>query len=438
MYVKDGTGATVAKKDVPNQEAFVGFEMAFTIKSSGNYSIGFYADAIGGDWAVFDVAELGYLGASQADPTPSPQPSNPGGTSSGSDGTKTETTRNPDGSKTVVTKKPDGTVITVDTAANGDKVEKVENKDGSSQTKMETSIGTSVTTVDADGKTQAKVELPVKTVEAAVQNHQAVTLPMPAIAVAQDTENAATVTISVPKDAAVKAKIPVEKPTAGTVAVLVHPDGTEEILRTSAPTSDGIILSITGNMTVKVIDNSKPFEDVNDSHWAKDSVAFVTSRELFRGTGKSTFSPQATMTRSMLATVLFRLDGEKAGQVKHDFNDVTDNTWYADAVAWAADTGVVQGVGNDNFAPNSEISREALCTMIYRYAKLIGAEGQPGSVNEFLDAGSVAEWASEAVQWCIGSGLVGGKGNGVLDPKGTATRAEVAAVLERLVTLIQK
>lgn len=401
MYVKDADGKLLGKTDVPNQSDYAGFEVPFTLAADGSCTIGFYAEGKGGDWAVFDAAELGSLAkVDPSTPTPPSKPvTNPGGstttTKTDSDGTRTETTKYTDGSQTVVTVKPDGTET-------------------------------------------IHVELSEKAVEASVQSSLPLTLPMPEVAVAGNMEDAAAVTISLPKDVSVKVELPVEKPTAGTVAVLVHPDGTEEVVRTSVPTADGIVMNLTGDTTVKVIDNSKPFEDVSDSHWARDSVAFVTSRELFRGTGDSTFAPQATMTRSMLATVLFRLDGEKAGQAKHDFNDVPGNTWYSDAVAWAADTGVVQGTGNGGFAPDQTISREALCTMIYRYAKLIGVEGQPGSANEFKDADSVAGWASEAVQWCIGSGLVGGKGDGILDPKGTATRAEVAVILERLVTLIQK
>jgi len=354
-------------------------------------------------------------------------------------GTVTETTKHPDGSKTVVETKKDGTVTTKETASNGDKTETVAKADGSSETKMETKSGaTSTTSVDTTGKVEAKVELPKKAIETAVEKKETVTLPMPEVPVTKDTSKAPTVEISAPDDTEVKVKVPVEKPSAGTVAVIVHPDGTEEIVKMSAVTENGVALNVSGDVTVKIVDNSKDFHDVASNNWAKDSVDFVTSRELFKGTSESTFAPEAEMTRSMLVTVLFRLDGEKKGNVNASFNDVTGGTWYTDAVAWASSTGVVQGVGDGSFAPDVSINRESLCVMIYRYAKTMGLTGTTGSLSGFGDASNVSGWASEAMAWAVGSGIVNGKDGGALDPQGTASRAEVAAILERLVNLNAK
>lgn len=236
----------------------------------------------------------------------------------------------------------------------------------------------------------------------------------------------------------VKAALPVKD---GQVAVLVDADGNETIIQKSLVEDGTAYVMLDGSATVKFVDNSKTFDDVSASSWYSGAVTFASSHELFNGTGDgSTFSPDADMTRAMLATVLWRLESEaEAGQGAVDFADAVSGSWYADGVAWASAEGIVQGTGGNNFSPDNSITREQLATMLYRYAINRSLDtGKRANLNGYTDRASVSDWASDAMQWAVAVGLIQGKGNGVLDATGTATRAEVATILQRLVGLMVK
>ena len=233
--------------------------------------------------------------------------------------------------------------------------------------------------------------------------------PVPAVSSSRQAEELG---ITIPKNTTVKVEIPVRNVTPGTVVVIVHADGTEEIVRTSVVTKNGVALELTGSATVKVYDNSKFFTDVPAANWASDAVAFASSRELFNGTGADTFSPNAPMTRQMLMTVLARLDG----------TDTSGNA-YAKGMEWAIRNGVSNGSD-----PEGKITREQLATMLWRYA---GSPSVSGRMTGFADADQIGGYAEDAMLWATKAGIIGGKGNGQLDPKGYATRAEVAAMLMR-------
>ena len=239
-----------------------------------------------------------------------------------------------------------------------------------------------------------------------------VELPITPIPAASSSRQAEEIEITIPKNTTVKVEIPVRNVTPGTVVVIVHADGTEEIVRTSIVTKNGVALELTSSATVKVYDNSKFFSDVPAANWASDAVAFVSSRELFNGTGANTFSPNAPMTRQMLMTVLARLDG----------TDTSGNA-YAKGMEWAIRNGVSNGSD-----PEGKITREQLATMLWRYA---GSPSVSGRMTGFVDADQISGYAEDAILWATKAGIIGGKGNGQLDPKGYATRAEVAAMLMR-------
>ena len=239
-----------------------------------------------------------------------------------------------------------------------------------------------------------------------------VELPIPPVPAASSSRQAEELEITIPKNTTVKVEIPVRNVTTGTVVAIVHADGTEEIVRTSIVTKNGVALELTSSATVKVYDNSKFFTDVPAANWASDAVAFASSRELFNGTGANTFSPNAPMTRQMLMTVLARLDG----------TDTSGNA-YAKGMEWAIRNGVSNG--ND---PEGKITREQLATMLWRYA---GSPSVSGRMTGFVDADQISGYAEDAMLWATKAGIIGGKGNGQLDPKGYATRAEVAAMLMR-------
>lgn len=239
-----------------------------------------------------------------------------------------------------------------------------------------------------------------------------VELPITPVPAASSSRQAEELEITIPKNTTVKVEIPVRNVTPGTVVVIVHADGTEEIVRTSVVTKNGVALELTGSATVKVYDNSKFFTDVPAANWASDAVAFASSRELFNGTGANTFSPNAPMTRQMLMTVLARLDG----------TDTSGNA-YAKGMEWAIRNGVSNGSD-----PEGKITREQLATMLWRYA---GSPSVSGRMTGFVDADQISGYAEDAILWATKAGIIGGKGNGQLDPKGYATRAEVAAMLMR-------
>jgi hypothetical protein len=168
-------------------------------------------------------------------------------------------------------------------------------------------------------------------------------------------------------------------------------------------------------------------------HWAGEAIAFVVSKGLFNGVSSTEFAPDAQMTRAMFATVLFRYaDGAANGTAS--FGDVPAGKWYTDGVLWAAENGIASGVGGGNFNPDGNITREQLAVMLYNYAKQSGLDiSGSADLEEFGDKAALSAWAEEAVKWAAASGLINGKPGNLLDPKGFATRAEVATILQRFI-----
>ena len=190
------------------------------------------------------------------------------------------------------------------------------------------------------------------------------------------------------------------------------------------------------------VDNTKPasdskpklpFTDVSTSDWFYSDVMFVYENGLFSGTDSRSFSPNASMTRAMLVTVLYRLEGEPAGTGSSSFSDVYSGSYYEKAVAWAAANGIVTGTGSTSFSPDAKVTREQLAAILYRYAQYKKLDTDAGAkLDSFSDAGNVSGYASEALSWAVSEGLINGA-SGRLTPKGDATRAQVAAILHRFV-----
>lgn len=289
---------------------------------------------------------------------------------------KTETVTNADGSTTKTETKPDGT--TVETTAKPD----------GSTTIAETKPDGSVSTVEkrADG-TEIKTAQPVS--------------------------GEITASVSVPKSVgSTRVDIPVSKPSGSMVAVIVHPDGTEEIVKGSVVTETGIALRAEGDVRLKIIDNAKRFNDMAD-HWAKDAVEFASSRELFNGVGNDAFGPDLSMTRGMVSTVLARLAGaDTAG----------GETWYTKGTAWAVENGISDGTN-----PEQQVTREQLAAMLYRYA---GSPAVSGELS-FDDTTVISIWAYDAVRWCVDNGILNGVGGNRMAPQDLARRGQVAAMLMR-------
>lgn len=176
-----------------------------------------------------------------------------------------------------------------------------------------------------------------------------------------------------------------------------------------------------------------PFTDVSTSDWFYDDVAFVYENGLFSGTDSRSFSPNASMTRAMLVTVLYRLEGEPTVTGRSSFTDVRSGAYYEKAVIWAAANGIVTGTGSTSFSPDAKVTREQLAAILYRYAQYRKLDTDASAkLNSFTDADSVSAYASEALGWAVSEGLINGA-SGKLMPKGDATRAQVAAILHRFV-----
>lgn len=319
---------------------------------------------------------------------------------SGNTGTKTDTVKNPDGSTTKTETKADGSKTETTTA-----------------TTPGGSTGSTVTKTDTKGnsQTEANAKLSDKDVKDAQETGEAVTVPVKDIEAGKDSNSATEIKIDVPKNSGkTTVEIPVDNVTSGTVAVIVHPDGTEEIAKSSKPTEDGVQLEIDGSATVKIIDNSKDFIDTRD-HWSRDEVNFVAARELFNGVGGNQFGVSQPMTRGMVNTVLARLAGV-------DTTPGQGQAWYEVGTDWAKKNGISDGTN-----PTAPVTREQLATLLYRYA---GSPSVSGTLHA-ADAASVSDYAEDALLWANQNGIVNGVDSNTIAPKDNAQRAQVAAMLAR-------
>ena len=178
-----------------------------------------------------------------------------------------------------------------------------------------------------------------------------------------------------------------------------------------------------------------PFRDVKESAWYYQAVLFAYGSELFAGTAPDTFSPNQPMTRGMLVTVLWRLDGKPITSGKMPFRDVKAKMYYAEPILWAYSHEIVNGVGEGNFAPDGNVTREQIAKIIFGYAELKGCDTEAkAEITGYPDYARVSSWAREYLAWANAKGLIGGTdvgGVSYLDPKGNATRAQVAAILQR-------
>ena len=222
--------------------------------------------------------------------------------------------------------------------------------------------------------------------------------------------------------------VPAENAGPGTVAVLVHEDGAREIVPRSVVKDGKVTAQLSGSATVEIVDNSKTFADVRPTDWAAEAVSFASARQLFNGTSETTFSPEGTTSRGMVATVLYRLEGQPDQAPASAYNDVSGDAWYADSIAWAAENGIVNGYGDGTFGPNDSVTREQFVVMLWRY--LGSPEAKGSGLDAFTDADQINGYAVEALCWAVENGVLNGNGNGKLVPGGTATRAEAAQMLK--------
>lgn len=197
-------------------------------------------------------------------------------------------------------------------------------------------------------------------------------------------------------------------------------------------------LTVSTRIEVEFTDGKLPFTDVHETDWFYNDVLFVYEEGLFAGTSDTTFSPNAAMTRAMLVTVLYRLEGEPAVSGRSGFSDVTFNSYYEDAVTWAANNGIVNGTSTSTFSPNANVTREQMAAILYRYTQYKQYNtAANSSLNSFSDHASVSGYAVMPLQWAVAEKLVNGS-NGKLMPTGNASRAQVAAILHRFAENVAK
>ena len=201
-------------------------------------------------------------------------------------------------------------------------------------------------------------------------------------------------------------------------------------------------VSLTKNMTVyagwRADENLdivvNPFTDVSEKDWFYNDAMFVYKNGLMLGTSKTLFSPHGTVTRGMMATILWRMEGSLAPKDENSFTDVEAGMWYADAITWTTANGIFAGYSKDKFGPDDPVTREQLTAIFYRYADYKGYKlTVTENLDKFEDADKITDYAKMVMQWAVGNGLIKGKSENLLDPQGTATRAEIAAMLHRFV-----
>ena len=325
---------------------------------------------------------------------------------------KTETKNNSDGSTTKTETRRDGSVTQTTTGKDGSVSKTETKKDGSSVTENKAADGSTGTVkTGKNGQTEAKTALSSKAVEDAKKSGEPVKAPVE-VEATRNSNTAPTIKVELPKNAGkTEVEIPVSNAKPGTVAVLVRPDGTEEILKDSIPSENGIRLTVDGSATVKIIDNSKDFIDTRN-HWAREEIDFVSARELVNGMSDSIYAPNNSTTRAQLWTILAR-------QNDADLNG--GNTWYEKAQLWSKNKGI-----SDGTEPNAAINRAQMVTMLWR------TMGQPaaGGAANFTDVPADSYYA-QAVAWAVESGITAGVGGGRFDPAATCTRAQIAVFLAR-------
>ena len=249
-----------------------------------------------------------------------------------------------------------------------------------------------------------------------------VALPIPEITVSSsETATAVTIDVSSGKtDAAVKVEIPVAEVTEGTVVVIVHEDGTEEVLKKAAVTENGLAFEVEDKVTVKVVDNTKEFEDVNAGDWSSEAIDFATSREILGGAEDGKFAPKSNMTCLQLTTLLFSMDNNSS--------DLSDDEVQAKAAEWAETNHIIDSAFNGE----ETMTREQLAVFIYRYAGAPKVENSD-RFNGFADSNTVSSWARDAMIWAVEVGVINGMGDNTLNSTGKATREQVAQVLMNLI-----
>ena len=177
-----------------------------------------------------------------------------------------------------------------------------------------------------------------------------------------------------------------------------------------------------------------PYIDVVDTDWFYNAVRFVTEHELMEGTGANRFSPNVVLTRAMIVTILYRLEGKPAVSGDIPFSDVKAGEWYSDAILWASRNSIVLGYGNGLYGPEDPVTREQAVVILHRYAQFKGLDvSAADDLAMFVDRGKISAWALDAMKWAVAVGIIEGRSSNKIAPEGSSTRAEIAMIFKRYI-----
>lgn len=357
-------------------------------------------------------------------------------------GGSVSTTTKPNGttSTTITEVKPDGTVVEETTSSDGSKSEVITKPDGSAEYTGTTGGGTTVNgTIGTDGK----VNVDVYVSESEVGTGSTVVLPMPPVVAPSVSEKAPEISIKLPEGGSASGGsnggktpiyIPVENVKPSTVVVVINPETGEETIITNSSVADGgLKFNVSEDTVVKVVENVVHFDDVPLNYWGHLFVDFVAGRNLMSGVSETLFKPEDETTRAQIVTVLWSMDYKPDVGEESIFADCDVGSWYTSAVNWAAKNGIVAGVSDGKFAPEDDVTREQLVTILYNYlsrdGKVVG--GSP-DMSKFSDVEDISSYAKSSMEWAVGNGLLIGDGE-ALRPSDVASRAEIATILQRFV-----
>lgn len=252
------------------------------------------------------------------------------------------------------------------------------------------------------------------------------------------TEKDGTVTAEVKANFEKDVVLPIESTEDIIVVSFTDENGRTRYTDEFTESDEGIAVTANGNVKISVIQSERAlYTDVhNNNHWAAKSVDFVGALGIMKGIGDDKFAPDSHLTRAMLVTMLYRADGEPEVETVNSFGDIKENAWYEKAVLWAKENGIVNGVTETEFSPDSDITREQIATIMHRYAKYKGDDVESGKNTNILsynDSDSISDYAKASLQWANGIGLINGKTESTLNPLDNATRAEAATIFYRFV-----
>ena len=253
----------------------------------------------------------------------------------------------------------------------------------------------------------------------------------------EENKSDGTYTVTLPEDSEGLQRVVIDQAEENKLVVIVHADGREEVVKKSLVSDGKAVFLLEEGATVRLVDYESAFSDVADGVWYSPAVDFVAGRRLFSGVSEDQFAPGQTLSRGMLATVLFQLEEPEKKTADLPFADVAEGAWYAQGISWAAGENIISGYGDGRFGPDDPVTREQLALMLFRYAETLDmVTSGRDTLTSFTDSGSVSAWAREAVAWAVDSGILSGRPDGTLAPGGTATRAEAAVMLRQLVALM--